>query len=275
MPSTLPTPASLSCAAEEALLQTIAPLQTRVAEHPLYRSIRSLEALQLFMQSHIYAVWDFMSLLKSLQRSLTCVEVPWRPSAHALSRRLINEIVLGEESDTYQGQALSHFELYLGAMESCGADTRPVQATLAALSGGATLESALAPAPAEAAAFVRSTFSVLNTGTAPAAGAVHRVAAAFTFGREDLIPEMFSTFVRELDSRLPGRIAPFRYYLERHIEMDGDQHGPMSMQMIRQLCSTPQHWAEAGDSARAALQARLALWDGIHARIRAEDFNFV
>ena len=248
---------------EQSLLQTITPLQTRLATHPLYASIRSLPDLQLFMQSHVYAVWDFMSLLKSLQRTLTCVDTPWQPTADPRSRRLINEIVLGEESDEYEGEALSHFELYLRAMQSCGAATEPAHALLATLSSGGTLEQALAPAPAEAAAFVRSTFAVLATNEP------HRIAAAFTFGREDLIPDMFSEFVRELDTQLPGRIALFRYYLERHIEMDGDEHGPMAMQMIGQLCRTPEHWQEATDSACFALEARIALWDGIHARILA------
>jgi pyrroloquinoline quinone (PQQ) biosynthesis protein C len=237
---------------EHFLLQTIAPLQTLLATHPLYNSIRSLPDLQLFMQSHVYAVWDFMSLLKSLQRTLTCVDVPWQPTADARSRRLINEIVLGEESDVYEGEALSHFELYLRAMQSCGATTEPAHTLLATLSSGGSLDQALAPAPAEAAAFVHSTFAVVGTNEP------HRVAAAFTFGREDLIPDMFSEFVRELDTQLPGRIALFRYYLERHIEMDGDEHGPMAMQMMQQLCRTPQQWQEATDTACFALKARIA-----------------
>jgi pyrroloquinoline quinone (PQQ) biosynthesis protein C len=248
-------------AGEQRLLTAIAPLQQRLAAHPLYRSIGSLEALRTFMQSHVYAVWDFMSLLKALQRALTCVELPWRPVGSARSRRLVNEIVLGEESDLYQDESLSHFELYLRAMQSCGASTASVEQLLASVAQGSSLSEALTPAPAEAAAFVRSTFAVIATGE------VHRIAAAFTFGREDLIPEMFSAFVRELDQQMPGRIAPFRYYLERHIEMDGDEHGPMALAMLRELCPTTRHWEEATVSAQAALEARLALWDGVHARL--------
>ncbi len=248
---------------EETLLQTIHPLRLRLASHPLYSSIRSIEALRIFMQSHVYAVWDFMSLLKTLQRSLTCVEVPWQPTADPGARRLINEIVLGEESDEYQGGSLSHFELYLRAMESCDADTASVRALLTTLSAGGSLADALAPAPVEAAAFVHSTFAVIATGQP------HLVAAAFTFGREDLIPDMFAAFVRGLDQEQPGRIAPFRYYLERHIEMDGDEHGPMALAMMRQLCSEPEYWEQALHAALAALEARLAFWNAIHARILA------
>ena len=257
MPTELPT----SVSGEASLLEAIAPFQLRLSLHPLYRSIDSLGRLRTFMESHVYAVWDFMSLLKSLQRTLTCVEVPWRPSVDARSCRLINEIVLGEESDVYQGEPVSHFALYLRAMESCGAETAPVRSLVAALSAGESLDAALAEAPAEASAFVRSTFAILATGTP------HRVAAAFTFGREDLIPHMFSAFVRALDEEMPEAIAPFRYYLERHIELDGDDHGPMALEMMRQLCTGPKQWDEARETAVAALKARLAFWDGIHARM--------
>ncbi len=261
----------------------MAPLQARLAAHPLYASIRSLADLQIFMQSHVYAVWDFMSLLKSLQRALTCVDLPWVPSANPNTRRLINGIVLGEESDEYEGEGVSHFELYLRAMRECGAETGPAEALIDELRGkaqttsmdmldershtisssplGAALDHALAAAPSEAAAFVRSTFAIIGTG------ASHRIAAAFTFGREDLIPGMFQEFVRELDRRMPGRVELFRYYLDRHIEMDGDDHGPMALAMVRELCRTPQQWGEAAESASFALEARLRFWDGIHARI--------
>ncbi len=256
-------------ATEDSLLATIAPLRLRLANHPLYCSVRSLPALRLFMESHVYAVWDFMSLLKALQRKLTCVEVPWKPTADAAGRRLINEIVLGEESDLYRGAAISHFELYLQAMQSCGAATMGMERLLAALGKGSSFENALSSLPAESAGFVRSTFAILATGE------THRIAAAFAFGREDLIPDMFTAFVRELDEQTAGPVAPFRYYLERHIEVDGDEHGPMAMEMMRQLCPTERHWAEAGDTAYAALKARLALWDGIHARIAGAASNIL
>ena len=248
-------------AGEEALLAGLEPLQARLAAHPLYGAVRTIEALQLFMESHVFAVWDFMSLLKSLQRALTCVDLPWRPQGDGASRRLINEIVLGEESDLYHGESLSHFELYLRAMEACGARSGAVRGLLRVLGQGGPLPEALAAAPSAAATFVRSTFAVIETG------AVHRMAAAFTFGREDLIPEMFTAFVRELDTELPGRVAVFRYYLERHIEMDGDEHGPMALAMLRGVCHSERDWVEALESARAALEARLALWDAIHAQV--------
>ena len=81
----------------------------RLMQHPLYKSITDERGLQIFMASHVFCVWDFQCLLKSLQRHLTCVEVPWLPSADPEARRLINEIVLDEESDlTPSGAHLSH-----------------------------------------------------------------------------------------------------------------------------------------------------------------------
>ncbi len=249
----------------ESLESRLAPLYARLAAHPLYLAFETVEDLQLFMQSHVFAVWDFMSLLKSLQRKLTCVDVPWTPSAFPESRRLVNEIVLGEESDIYEGQALSHFELYRVAMRQCGASTEAIDGLIAALAGGEPWQVALTTCGASEAAqaFVRETFRVIATGE------THAIAAAFTFGREDLIPDMFRGFIRDQNERLSGRLATFRWYLDRHIEVDGDEHGPMALRMIAELCGDDDlKWQQAANAAAAAVEARIALWDGIEASLR-------
>ena len=246
------------------LEEKLKPLYARLASHPLYASFTTIEDLRVFMEAHVFAVWDFMSLLKALQRGLTCVDVPWTPSATPESRRLINEIVLGEESDTYEGQHVSHFELYRLAMQQCGARTLAVNALMGAVIAGNDVFVALETcgAPPEAIAFVRDTFSVIEEGQ------LHSIAAAFTFGREDLIPEMFKGFVRELNQELRGQLETFLWYLERHIEVDGEEHGPMALRMIAELCGDDaKKWAEAEAAAVFALESRLRLWDGIAARI--------
>ncbi len=251
----------------QALTERLRPLYARLAEHKLYAAFETLEDLHAFMEAHVFAVWDFMSLLKELQRGLTCVEVPWRPSRFAESRRLVNEIVLGEESDVYEGRAVSHFELYLQAMQECGADTSAILRLLELLDGGMDVTGALfqCGAPEAAQVFVRSTFTCL------AEGKLHVTAAAFTFGREDLIPDMFRGFIRDQDRRLSGRLATFRWYLDRHIEVDGDEHGPMALQMVAELCgSDAGKWQEATVAAETALRARIALWDGIAARLAGQ-----
>jgi hypothetical protein len=243
----------------ETLAARIAPLRARLAAHPLYARIQSAEQLRTFMESHVFAVWDFMSLLKALQSRLTGVEMPWRPSRWPESRRFINEIVLGEESDVFEGRAISHFELYLEAMRESGADLGPISGLLAQLSAGSgafDLEACGAPEPARR--FVESTFALIQ------AGRIHAVAAAFTFGREDVIPEMFRGLVRDLNTRLGGRFAKFQWYLERHIEVDGEDHGPLALRMVADLCGEDETlWQDAADAAETALKARLALWDGI------------
>ena len=250
------------------LRDTIAPTRYRLETHPVYTEVKSLHHLQIFMESHIFAVWDFMSLLKSLQAGLTCTTTPWVPSAHPKSRRLINEIVLGEESDTYGTSTLSHFELYLKAMSEAGAGTFAIDALISELKAGRSLSEALqyAAPPREAAAFINNTFGLISQNK------LHVTAAVFTFGREDLIPEMFQHLVRDLRrnvERTPEKVGLFEYYLNRHIEMDGDTHGPLALEMVEDLCGfDDQKWHEAGEAAELALQSRISLWDGIVERIR-------
>jgi len=247
----------------EEIERRIAPLRAQLTAHPLYASMHTLEHVRLFMQSHVFAVWDFMSLLKSLQGQLTCTQVPWTPTRFAGSRRFVNEIVLGEESDEYNGRPVSHFEVYLEAMEACGADTAPMRSVVELAQAGHWM-AGLDAAPPAAKRFVQSTFEVIRNGSLAAQ------AAAFTFGREDVIPDLFRGFIRELNSELAGQLSTFIWYLERHIEVDGEDHGPLSLRMVAGLCGdSAELWAEAAQAAEDAIRARLALWDGILVEIRA------
>lgn len=207
-----------------------------------------------------------MSLLKSLQRQLTCVDVPWVPKGDAATRYLINEIVTGEESDVDQhGTRLSHFELYLQAMQQAGSNTAPISHFVAQAASGKDITTLLKAddIPAAVPGFVRNTFDTIATGKA------HIQAAVFTFGREDLIPGMFVSFVRELNKQTENKISIFQYYLERHIEVDGDHHSHLAYQMTTQLCGDNEaYWQEAATAVEAALIARIALWDAILAAIQ-------
>ncbi len=241
----------------------IAPLRARLSAHPLYASIRTPQHLRLFMQSHVFAVWDFMSLLKALQSQLTCTTTPWAPTPFPASRRFINEIVLGEESDLFEGRPISHFELYLEAMQQAHADTSPIRSLLSDVAHGFFSPSTL-EAPAAARAFVRHTFYIIHSGNLAA------TAAAFTFGREDVIPDIFRNLVRDLNASTSGELSKFVWYLERHIEVDGEDHGPLSLRMVADLCANDDaRWDQAAQAAECALNARLALWDGILAEIQS------
>ena len=140
------------------LEEQITPARDVVVSHPMYSKLDTREAITTFMEHHVFAVWDFMSLLKSLQRNLTCVEVPWVPTGPTGSRRLINDIVLVEESDELQGEFISHFELYIEGMAQAGADTSVIGNFIDLLRTGMPVSEALdeAKVPAASAEFVRS-----------------------------------------------------------------------------------------------------------------------
>jgi len=251
------------------LRTSIDPHRKRLVDHPVYGQLRSIEDLRRFMESHVFAVWDFMSLLKALQRELTCVEVPWLPKGSASTRYLINEIVAGEESDVdLEGRRISHFELYLDAMEQAGCNTSTIREFISHVSAGMPVREALrrSEAPVGATTFVGNTFDVIASGKA------HVMAGVFTFGREDLIPDMFLQLIRELKSRFPGKLDILQYYVERHIEVDGGHHGELALQMTEDLCGENElKWQECTDAVTEALKSRAALWDSVLAGISAGD----
>jgi hypothetical protein len=243
------------------------PLRLQIVNHDIYSAIHNVEDLQVFMEYHVFAVWDFMSILKALQNNLTCTTVPWFPKGSGDTRYLINEIVAGEESDVDAlGVRKSHFELYLEAMQQCGADTTPIEQFIFALQNSGDLQSAYqeASVPQAARDFVNYTFDIINGGKS------HLQAAIFTFGREDLIPGMFHAIINDIHKDLPDRISIFKYYLDRHIEVDGDHHSHLALEMTSSLCGTDeQRWAEAEEATIACLQQRINLWDGAYAQIVA------
>ncbi len=243
------------------LKKEIKPLRDKLVDHRLYGEIKSLRELQIFMEHHVFAVWDFMSLLKSLQVKLTCVEVPWVPKGNPATRYLINEIVTGEESDVDQhGNRVSHFELYLKAMEQAGCDTGTIALLIHALQTNPDLTQALQNCnpPVAVPDFVHNTFATIATGKP------HVLAAVFTFGREDLIPGMFVSFVKDLNRETANKAGIFQYYLERHIEVDGGHHSHLAYEMTEQLCGDNEaYWQEATSYVKEALSARIRLWDGI------------
>ncbi len=245
----------------ERLETELAPLRRQLVNHPIYARLSSLADIRQFMEHHIYAVWDFMSLLKALQQQITCVSVPWLPAKNSEVARFINEIVLGEETDlNEQGIPMSHYEMYLDAMQEVEADTCPVQEFLGMISSGKTVEEALNlhNLPASVRKFVAYTFKVI------AGGQAHEIASAFTFGREDIIPDMFLEIINKAEQEKRGSYPKLTYYLNRHIELDGDEHGPLSLKLVSELCGEDsQKWQDVTGVAKEALQKRIALWDGI------------
>jgi hypothetical protein len=241
---------------------SIQPQKELLLQHPLYKKVQTIADLHHFLENHVYAVWDFMSLLKALQSKLTCTTTPWFATQNPETRYLINEIVLAEESDlTIDGRRQSHYEMYLEAMQACGAETTSIELFLSEVHSlqnifVAIKKSQLHP---NIKSFLDFTFQIIEEGKS------HKIAAAFTFGREDLIPSMFTEILKNFQENLPETdLSKLLYYFERHIALDADEHGPMAMQMITELCGTDaKKWADVEEISIMALEKRLGLWDAI------------
>lgn len=249
---------------------SIRPQKELLLQHSLYNKIKTIDDLRHFLEGHVYAVWDFMSLLKALQSKLTCTGTPWMPVGNPEIRYLINEIVLAEETDiTSDKKRLSHYEMYLDAMKACGADTSAIQVFLDDVVETQNIfvsikKSALHE---DIKGFLDFTFRVIDRGRP------HEIAAAFTFGREDLIPSMFTEILKNFRENFPEvNLDKLIYYFERHIALDADEHGPMAMQMVTELCGNEDRkWKEVEEVSIQALEKRLALWNAIEDNILQHD----
>ncbi|MFL1480161.1 DUF3050 domain-containing protein [Pseudomonas grimontii] len=237
----------------------------QLCSHPLFQEITSLKKLQLFMENHVFAVWDFMTLTKRLQQDLTCTRLPWLPPADPQAARLINEIVLGEESDSHPRQGhCSHFEWYLEAMVEVGASTSAIKRFVALQHQGVEASAALrmADVPAGAERFVSDTLHIaLNAPT-------HCVAAAFLHGRERVIPSMFEHILQP-DTLIHRQAPTLCGYFERHIELDTEHHGPAAEQLLGRLVGAdPTYPQQAHDAALAAVESRITFWDEVQAALQ-------
>lgn len=252
--------------------RSIQPYKEQLLKHSLYNAIKNVDDLNCFLENHVFAVWDFMSLLKALQNKLTCTTTPWIPVGNPEIRYLINEIVVAEETDVDQkGNRKSHYELYIEAMKASGANVNPIENFLEDVEVTKNIfvsikHSDLHPNVKE---FLDFTFRVIEEGDS------HQIAAAFTFGREDLIPEMFTAILNEFQKNFPDKdLSKLIYYFERHIALDADEHGPMAMKMIDELCGNDKKkWQEVEDISILALQKRIGLWNAIQEEIHKKEIE--
>ena len=244
----------------------------KLLNHRLYSNIERIEDLQIFTENHIYAVWDFMSLLKALQIKLTCTKTPWVPNNNSQTAYLINEIVLAEETDVNQlGERKSHYELYIDAMIDIGAKiefpTKNINEIASSKNVFASINNLELHKNIKE--FLRFTFSVIEEGKP------HKIAAIFTFGRENLIPNMFNEILREFEKNIKDKdISKLIYYFERHIELDEDEHGPMALEMVSMLAENDQKkWDEIEKISIEALEKRILLWDAINDQLEKKSWS--
>ena len=246
--------------------------KSRLENHPVYEAVSSLEDLQIFMEHHIYSVWDYMSLIKYLQAQIAPTGFPWLPRGDASVRRFVNELVMEEESDhsCVEGEFSSHFELYQKAMTEIGADTGRSQLFINKVAHSG-LNEALADSdiPNPSREFMVHTFTLLKSDKP------HEVAASLALGREHIIPSMFKSLLNRME--VTKEQAPiFHYYLTRHIELDGDSHGPLSMRLLNGLCNGDKsRIEEAVYAANTSINARLQFWDGVLEAIKNPAEKFI
>lgn len=248
------------------VIDEIQPLRNKLKNHSLYKSLKSIDDVKIFMESHVYAVWDFMSLLKALQNQLTCSKIPWSPNKDSKSARLINQIVVDEESDlNFEGFPKSHFEMYLEAMEEIQANTEPVKQFIGNIKNLDNIIEIIEDTKIDSAikSFLKFTFHTIQNWKS------HEIAAAFTFGREEIIPDMFIEIIEQTEKNYNISLNKINYYLQRHIELDGDEHGPLAHEMINALClDDDKKWNEVIIISKKALEERIQLWDSIDKKIK-------
>jgi hypothetical protein len=242
-------------------------LKHQLSNHKLYCEINTRDNLKIFMEHHVYAVWDFMSLIKSLQKNIAPATVPWLPPKNPRYANFINQLVLEEESDyalinDTGSMHASHFESYLHAMTEVGANIQPISEFIeAANERGINAALQLPSIPESAKEFMCFTFDIIERNKP------HLLTATLAYGREGLVPQLFQSLEDGL--LINVQEAPNLYaYLERHIQLDGEEHGPLAIQLLQGLCegAAQKHAASIG-IAEQALMVRLKFWDGIQSKL--------
>lgn len=254
----------------EQLTSKLSPLMSEIINHPLYSDLTSVANLRVFMSEHVFAVWDFMCLLKELHSRLVSTAVPWLPPKDALGANLVGSILIGEESDVAEnGSYASHFDIYLSAMEKIGADTRPIRKLLFLVMNGCNFKEAfdLIPIRPGTKNFVLTTFSFFSQP-------LHELAATFVYGREGITSSMFAPVLKQLELKMLRELPQCRtlvYYFKRHIELDDNEHFPKALKMLANLVGNDnKKLKEAEQAAIKALHARITFLTNIHTCLQDE-----
>lgn len=257
-------------AAETTASDTILDLRQKLTRHPLYQRIDSMEALRCFMESHVFAVWDFMSLVHAMKRHLSPQRQLWTPGPSPAHLRTVYEILRDEETDSWPHPAdgtlhtTSHFQMYRMAMSEVGADTRAIDELVGHASRSSTVPEDVAQwmqLPDDLRGFLNLHLCLVREDEFPA------ISAAFYYGREAILPDLFEQVLAQpwfQQSKAPLFVT----YCQRHIELDGDSHGDLARQIFQWATQDdPQKEAMGLEAAVQTLQARLSMLDGVLIRM--------
>ena len=240
--------------------KVIEELKQLLVSHKLFSGPLNADQVRQFMESHIFSVWGFMSLLKGLQSGITVNDIPWMPNQNTKNglTNFINEIVLCEESDDIDDIGyISHFEIYLLAMDKMNANASQINLLTERLKSEEYDKKFIDELSIydEVKDFIKFDLDIALSGNLP------KIVGSFTLGREKVIPNMFSYIVKCIEYK--NSTKNLLTYLKRHINIDGDRHGPLSIKLLDTICNTDEAYKLAYNSGITSLQLRLKVWDRI------------
>lgn len=230
--------------------------------HPLYRNIKNDEDIKIYMKHQIWCVWDFMTLVKSIQLAIIPPSIYWTPPKDASLGAYIYEVLLTEETDiTYKAEGrASHFETYLESMKYANVDTNPILNFIKGLQNGLSYEDSISNS-----GITKPAKNFVDTTIKFARSPVHISVSVFCLSREGIIPGMFSRLLKNLS--LSKDLFIFSWYINRHIALDSDSHGPLSIKLFKTVVDTEEKEKEALSAALEALKARKYFMDEINKEI--------
>ena len=108
----------------------IYPFKEQLLNHQIYGQVDEIRKTKIFMESHIFGTWDYLTMFKSLQRALTSLNIHLLEKGTLQLPFVMNQIILNEELDDESSReylsAIGIYQLYIKAMEEIGADTKPI-----------------------------------------------------------------------------------------------------------------------------------------------------
>jgi hypothetical protein len=243
---------------ENKLISEIENETLTLINHPLYNSIKTEEDVRIYMFNQVWCVWDFMTLVKSIQLNIVPSNILWMPPKYPELGAYIYEVLLTEETDKgYNSETnSSHFQTYLKAMYESKVDTSSVAAFIKLLENGFDFGTATEKCGIhdEAKEFISTTFEFAKSE-------LHISTAVFCLSREGVIPDIFMNLLANVS--LSNNFKIFNWYLNRHIYLDSQSHGPLSIKLFKTIVDTPKKQDEALHASLKALKARNKFFDYI------------